>query len=276
MARRVPARYRDVDSRAYVWVSLHTDSESVAKLKAPQAWQDLVAGWEAKQAGASEDAVARFAAARDIAARKGFNYIPGSQVLDLQTTEFLLRARAISEDSMGEPDTVEAAAMLGTVPAPKVTVSHAMELYFSYSKGRTVGMKETQKKKWEAPIRQANRDFIAVRGDKPIDEITREDMRGFFDWWIEKMEVKGLNPSTVNKNIAHFGKVLKAVNKEEELKLELPLGKLWLEEGETITRPPFSGEWIKERLLAPGALNGLHPEARAIFLVMINTGARVS
>lgn len=41
-------------------------------------------------------------------------------------------------------------------------------------------------------------------------------------------------------------------------------------------RPPFSEEWIKTKLLAPGALDGLNTQARCLLLGMINTGYRPS
>ncbi|MEM7709920.1 MAG: integrase, partial [Pseudomonadota bacterium] len=47
-------------------------------------------------------------------------------------------------------------------------------------------------------------------------------------------------------------------------------------EGEKLTRPPFSEEWIRTRLLAPGALDGLNGQARALLLGMINTRYRPS
>ncbi|WP_371870132.1 DUF6538 domain-containing protein, partial [Gemmobacter megaterium] len=36
LRRRVPRRYRDVEQREMILISLHTDSESVAKTKADQ------------------------------------------------------------------------------------------------------------------------------------------------------------------------------------------------------------------------------------------------
>ena len=45
---------------------------------------------------------------------------------------------------------------------------------------------------------------------------------------------------------------------------------------ETRTRPPFSPEWIRNKLLAPGALSGLNDEARGLLLGMVNTGYRPS
>lgn len=101
-------------------------------------------------------------------------------------------------------------------------------------------------------------------------------MRAFRNWWLDRLEAEDLNPSTANKNMDHFGKVLKLVNEEKRLDLVLPLGGLRLEEGEKGQRPPFSDEWIRSKLLAQGALDGLHLEAAAILLVMVNTGARPS
>ena len=40
--------------------------------------------------------------------------------------------------------------------------------------------------------------------------------------------------------------------------------------------PPFSPWWIVNRLLAPGALDTMNAEERAVVLIMINTGARPS
>jgi len=68
--------------------------------------------------------------------------------------------------------------------------------------------------------------------------------------------------------------VLKTVNTMKRLGLSLPLGELSFKEGEKLTRPPFSEDWIRTRLLATGALDGLNGQARALLLGMINTGLR--
>ena len=53
--RRVPKRYASVEPRKFVWISLHTDSLSVAKAKEGVTWEQLVAAWEAKLAGDSAE-----------------------------------------------------------------------------------------------------------------------------------------------------------------------------------------------------------------------------
>lgn len=275
LKKRVPVRYQTVEDRESVWISLHTDSEREAKLKADAAWTTQIEGWELRLAGNTAEAESRFEAAREMAQRRGFSYMPVERVAALPDERLLERLRAVPVKA-GKPDKIEAAAILGTVPEPRITVSRALEIYWTLTRAKNLGKSESQIKKWENPIRQAIRDFISVVSDKPMQEITRDDMRLFRDWWIERVETEDLNPTTANKNMDHFGKVLKLVNEEKGLDLVLPLGKLRLEEGERNTRPPFSVAWIKDRLLAPGALDGLHPEARAILLVMVNTGARPS
>ena len=81
LRRRVPARFAAVESRKTVWFSLKTDSKTVAEKKASLVWESLIVGWEAQLAGCSDGAVAGFEAAREIAARHGFRYLP---VRDLQ------------------------------------------------------------------------------------------------------------------------------------------------------------------------------------------------
>ena len=87
--KRVPKRYEAVESRQFVWVSLHTDSQAVAALKAATAWELMVEGWEAKLAGDTTDAEARFQAARDLAAVRGFRYLNAASVAKLPRGELL-------------------------------------------------------------------------------------------------------------------------------------------------------------------------------------------
>jgi len=58
--------------------------------------------------------------------------------------------------------------------------------------------------------------------------------------------------------------------------LTLPLSDLALKGAVKKRRPAFSSAWIKDRLLAPGAMDGLNGEARALFMGMVNTGYRPS
>lgn len=81
--KRVPRRYQSVEPRKFIWLALHTDSQTEAERKAGPAWQQLIEGWEAKLAGDTSDAEKRFSAARDLAAARGFRYMRADDVAQL-------------------------------------------------------------------------------------------------------------------------------------------------------------------------------------------------
>jgi integrase len=273
--KRVPKRYEAIEPRKFVWLALHTDSPTEAEHKAGPAWEQLVAAWEAKLAGDTSDAEQRFAAARDLAAARGFRYLRANQVAQLPKADLLERIAAIGGTDT-EPDVRDAKALLGTAKEPEITVSRALELYWSLAQDRTRGKSDDQLRRWRNPRIKAVRNFLAVVGDKSISEISGDDMLDFRAWWFDKMEAEELTPNSANKDLIHLGDVLKTVNKMKRLGLVLPLSDLSFKEGEAKQRPPFSDSWIRDKLLASDALDGLNDEAKTILLVMVNTGARPS
>ena len=104
LRKRVPRRYQDVEERKSVWVSLHTDSMIVAKEKAHAAWQHIVEGWEARLAGDTSDAEKRFEAAKNLAAVRGYRYLPVGRVAELPRKELVQRMEAVIGKD-GEPRT---------------------------------------------------------------------------------------------------------------------------------------------------------------------------
>lgn len=276
--KRVPKRYASVEPRKFVWISLHTDSPSVAKTKEAATWEQMVAAWEAKLAGDTTDAEQRFAAARDLAEARGFRYMRADQVAKLPIEELRERFAAVPgfKDKPAAPDMIEAAALLGGAQEPALTVSRALELYWPLARDKTLGKSADQIRRWENPRKKALKNFIAVVGDKALSAITGDDMLDFRNWWMERLEEEELTANSANKDLIHLGDILKTVNRMKRLGLVLPLTDLSFKEGEGKKRPPFSVKWIKEKLLAPGALDGLNDEARAILLVMVNTGCRPS
>lgn len=273
--KRVPQRFATVDPRQIVWVSLHTDSETLAKTKASAAWAEMIEAWEARLAGHSADAERRFEAARQLAQTRGFRYLPAERVATLPTDALLDRVEAIRTVA-GAPDKLEAVAILGGAQEPALTVQRALELYWALAKDKTFGKSEDQLRRWKNPRLKAIRNFIDIVGDKAIKEITGDDMLDFRQWWLDRVETEGLTPNSANKDFVHLSGALRTVNKMKRLGLVLPLSDLALQEGEKRQRPPFSNNWITGHLLEPGALDRLNKEARCILLGMVNTGYRPS
>jgi len=236
LRKRVPLRYRRVEPRETVWISLHTDSETVAK--APVAWQQMVEGWEARMAGDTSDAERRFEAARDLAAVRGYRYMNATQVAALPREDLLARIEAVPERA-GRPDKAEAAALLGGAQEPKITVKRALDLYWTLAADKVRGKSPDQERRWKNPLKKATANFLVVVGDKPLADISGDDMLDFRQWWLEKIEADGLTAKSANKDFTHLAVVWRAVNKLKRLGLVLPLSDLALKEDDKRTRPPL-------------------------------------
>jgi hypothetical protein len=258
--KRVPKRYQTIEPRKFIWLALNTDSVTEAEHKAGPAWEQLIAGWEAKLAGDTTDAEQRFEAARDLAEARGFRYLRVEKVAKLPPEELLDRIDAIPTRN-GKPDLKEAAALLGGAKAPEITVTRALELYWELAREKAIGKSADQIRKWKNPRKKAIRALVGVIGDKEISKITGDDMLDFRAWWLDRIENEGLSPSSANKDLTHLGDVLGTVNQMKRLNLVLPLSSLSFKEGEQVPRPPFSDEWIRNKVMAPSALAGLNQGA---------------
>jgi integrase len=274
LVRDVPVRYREVESRKEVWINLETDSEALAKAKAPQVWEAHLSGWQAKLDGNTEDAEMAFAAAQTLARARGYNWLNAVTVAALPRRELLDRIHAVRQAGAKK---IEVAAMLGGIEEPKITVNRALELYWTYATAEaTRGASADQIRRWKNPRIKAIRNLVAVVGDKVLAEITRDDMLTFRDHWAKRIE-NGLSPGSANKDIGYVESTLRLVNEKKRLALVLPFGKLtFKEDDDDAKRRPFSDKWIKDKLLAPDAMAGMNEEARDVVLAMINTGMRPS
>lgn len=276
LRKRVPRRYMPVETREFVLLSLHTDSESAAKLKADTVWRGMIDAWEAMLEGDTDDAEARMAAAKELAAKRGYRWMPGGKVAALPLQELLERVEAVGQGRDKQPKQIEGEALLGGSASEKITVSKALAAYWSIEAVKTAGMSKDQVRRWENPRKKAVANFIKVVGDKAIGSITTEDMFRFREWWGQRIIKGEAKKSSANKDFIHLTAMLKAVARARDVKLKFSTEKLNFQQDDDGTRPPFSTSWIKDKLLAPGALDGLNGEARGILLAMVNTGARPS
>jgi len=159
---------------------------------------------------------------------------------------------------------------------PEITLSRALELFWTLAHDRTLRKSRDQLRIWKNGRIKAVTNLINIVGDKPIADITGDDVLDFRQWWLDKMAAENLTANSANKDMSHVSNILRTVNKLKRLSLELPLSDLSIKEGDKKTRPAFSTEWIAGKILAPGALDGLNIEARAILLGLVNTGYRPS
>lgn len=174
------------------------------------------------------------------------------------------------------PDLIEAAAVLGGASPSRIKVSTALEAYWQISDAKTTNKSADQIRRWENPRKKAVAGFITAVGDRPLDEITTDDLYTFQSHLVRRITAGEIVASSANKDLIHLLSVIEDVARAKSIKLVFDRKKLMLKTEDSNHRPPFSTAWIKEKILAPGALDGLNPEARAILLGMVNTGYRPS
>ncbi|ABN78601.1 putative phage integrase family protein [Rhodobacter sphaeroides ATCC 17029] len=161
----------------------------MAAAKAPEIWQSMIEAWEVKLAGDTQDAEQMFEAARELAAKRGMRFLSYDKVARLPVPELMQRVDAYVEKvKPGKTGRIEAAAVLGMVEPPKITVTRALELFWQIAeKDRTRGKDEDQIRRWKNPRKKAIANFVKVIGDKPIEEISSDDLLDWRAWWEEKI-----------------------------------------------------------------------------------------
>ncbi|GAM00005.1 tyrosine-type recombinase/integrase [Sphingomonas parapaucimobilis] len=282
LRKRVPLRFRSIEVREHVAVSLHTDSQKLAVRKADEIWTQLVEGWESALRGDNGGAQARYDAAKNIADHRGFSFVAAPALAAGPIEEIVKRALNVPENRDGSANQRIGNAVLGGVEEPAIRIEKALEVFWEHEADKERGKSADQIRKWRNPKIKAIKNLVAQIGNKEISAITRADMVKFRDWWRDRMLQENLVANSANKDSIHVGHVLRTANSRLGLGLDDHLNKILAdlsfkdERGDERERPPFSDKWIREVILKDGALDGLNVEARCILLAMINTGARPS
>ncbi len=159
-----------------------------------------------------------------------------------------------------------------------LTDSEAFSEFYKVAGDRIVGKSADQLRRHKAPRKKATNNFIESVGNKQLADVATGDMFAFRAAWLERVAKGEVKAESANKDFIYLGAMWRAVAQAKGIPLRFATEGLALSasKGKKATRPPFSDEWIKEKLLAPEALDGLNIKARTILLVMVNTGTRPS
>lgn len=130
--------------------------------------------------------------------------------------------------------------------------------------------------------RYAAESFIAAIENKALLEITRTDAQRYYEHWQGRITGKGGNKAVsanfANRNFGNMRKLFRTYANWLALDVKNPFDGLSFRTRKNERRvvPPFEAEWIRSKILVPGALDHLNIQARLIFLALIETGCRPS
>jgi len=273
VVKRVPARFAAVEPRKQVWISLRTDSETEAQKRAVDSVRALEAEWVAKGLG-KEPTKARYDALSALAAARGFAYMPADVLAEAPVDEIAQRALAI-RDTHALDDEPVVAALLGGDPVPKLKLSESPAAYIELHETDAKDKGRNQRRIWENTLHRSVGRLIKAIGDKPIDDLSREDALAFRACWAERIRTEALSPASANREIAAIGGILSALHKLRGI------GDPNVFKGIRFStkqgaRPPYDPAFIASNILPALTNGGLNEEAAAIVAVLVNTGMRPS
>ena len=281
--RRVPARFSNLDRRDFVTVSCETDDVGRAIVARDKINALTEAYWRALARGEDPDARDRYRAAIAIARLHGFSYEPIDTLRDATVESLLDRIAALETMLNLSPDAEngrstarekqEVNAILGGEKEPGLRLSSLLETFEAMTRDERREKSEGQLHKWRLPRLRAIRHLRSVVGDKAVVDFDRGDAVAFRSWWSDRVIEEDMSAETPNKDLAVLSKMFSTVSDRLDLDLAPRFRGLRFD-NVSESPPPFSPAFIRERLIAPGALAGLNDDARGVVLVMVETGAR--
>lgn len=283
--RRVPNKYTDIDKRGMIRTALGTSSLEVARARRDsmvEADEQYWASLALQTIPLKADTVMhkRYEAAQRRAMARGFIYTPIQEMTATATVEELLERLGHAEKHEDRKSEVEA--VMGGVDRPLDKISQAFELYCTkLAIGELTNKSADQQRKWRLAKQRAVLYFTDLCGDLPMDQITRQHARKFYDWWGRRLLPNGkgkpLRPNSANRDLGNLRKLYREywVYQGEEER-ENPFRNLRFKDKPMAETKPFSDDWVRSKILEPQALKGIHPQSILLVYSLIETGCRPS
>jgi len=271
--RRKPSDVSMALGTGFVRISLKTSDLKTALSRRDIVHRDIEQYWHSIiKFGHQDQAKDQYDSAVKIAQSMGFDYQPADQIArEASTTDVLARLEKIEKAGIEKKAVVTALA--GGANAPAITMTDALEEFVRLTRDWLADKNDEQIRRWKNPRAKAVRNWGDVTGDPELGKITRSDALKFRDWWWDRIETENMTINSANKDFGHLHQIFEKVNEGLQLGLDDPLARLRFREKKKNTRPPYSSDFIRTRILAPGALKSLHPECRALIMIIVNTGA---
>jgi len=278
--RYVPTELQKLDDRApYVRQALKTNEPFIARLQRDileeadnHYWSSLLLKSD------YEVAKHRYKAACARAKALGFSYKPCFEIANESLETVVERVQILREQPKQDTQIVDA--VLGNVSPPTVTLDEVEKIFLNHIAPPLITSKSpAQKNHW---VKKCQHTFSLLRdviGNKDITEINRDDALRFYNFLMEKVAPAEGEPtrsaSFGRKHLASarnfYREYFRYIGDRER---NNPFDNLTFKKADYTSRPPFSLQWVKEKILSDATLAGLNNEARAILLTVIDTGAR--
>lgn len=270
--RRVPEIYRSQDKRDIIRYALKTRDRRIALRLAIAQNEKLEAYWQTLAGSEEQNSPNQYAALVERSQLLGFPYYPSQQIAELPLQEIVARLLHVEKEKFKQAHTE---AVCGQMTAPIIKLDKVLDLYFDIVKDKTLNKSPNQIRKWQNPRKRAIANFIKYVGNKPISELSRNDLIKFRDHWITRIKSENLVTDSANKDLINLKTIVTTI--AEELKISLDTAHIFknllLKNDGNETRLPFEKSFILSTLLNPDKLEGLNDQAKWTLYAFAETGA---
>jgi integrase len=272
--RRVPEELLGLDERRLIRVALKTDSRDLAIRKAHIYNEQVEKYWKKLIQTGQHHTQNEYQKVIHIARAQGFAYMPNEQLATMPPEQIAARLILVGKEN----NDAMAKALLGGVQPTALELSELLAAYWPLVGDKAMHKSPNQLRKYKAPRIKAMTNFIALTGNRPLIEVTREHILAFRAWWIERIETHKMSAGSANKDFIHVKSIIEAVNEHMKLGLDTLhlFRKITLQDRFAQARVPFETEFIRDILLNHDNLAGLNYQAKWFLFAMAETGARIS
>lgn len=279
---RTPARFRMIEPRREVTMSLRTDSlveararYALAHLALHRTWKARTQGREVPELGCPWEIRTPATDDEELAYSAEPRLDPSIKAL-LKRLERFVERKPLSQARAPDQDHRK---------LPRIMVSEMPAHHERIRADRISAKNARQLREWRNKYLRATEAFIGVVGDRPMAELTSQDARSYRTYWETKRVSDGLTTEYVNKQINYMAQLVDSFYKDagflltdytnpfSGLALEKRGSELRQEEGRKLALPVA---WIRDVLLDPVSMAGLNNEARDITITCAETGARIA
>ena len=270
--RAVPTDLREAIGRNEFVVSLKTTNELEAidlYSKVHSQCEALFRSYRSDPLKAQKDYLKSL---KEIASSIGRTYASAASKSKLSDADSLSDFEDLAKEwvRLGKPTDKRFSALFGEVD-DKPKFSDAYDFFIEHNAFKKTTMSKREYSKWEKPRTLWKNEFIKVQGDLPIDEITAKVTYAFKQHLQSRISNGEIAESTAAKCGTYLRTIFACRNEELQLGLLNPFSTLKFSKAGG-KRKTIRKKQIRDVLLRDGYLDGLNDQARAILLVMINTG----
>lgn len=217
--RFIPKSIRPFVPKQRVRISLFTDSlkearkrAAIQNAKTENYWKTLIDTGETYSHQHYKQVVAR-------SQHLGFSYYPIAELIAKPLEELIERLLDAKKNGL-TPAHVEA--VCGGVPTPIIKLSNALPRFWSVTKDRLIHKTKNQQRKWRNPREKAWRNFLGSipNPNKPIHELTRDDILVFRDWQMNRIEAGEIVAASANIDLKHTRSIITTVADNSKIRLD--------------------------------------------------------